>query len=578
MATTMLALLAWPACCYASSLAPENMANATCTTDGRMLFKKQSFLPWLGRFRAPMHIYLAERGRTVELAPVTNGGIVGQIFMDREQTLVLKGEFHQPSPYGCAQREICVYRYLASRGFTRIPRLLCASEEFGIILMAHAGPPASSANLPADYRSQAEELVNGMHDLGVKHQDICKGNGTMRQVRMKEPEVGFTYGRNMELAVNHGTLVVYDFSWATVNGSYACSPGNPSRVHHLLRPRADRDIMIYLDRLAARNASEDRSKATTTLGSDDDKELHLIILWNPHHPAASSVYLEALASFTVVGVRVHPAYEDEPRRLKALNRFYQANRHGMNVDAGFPWQRRRGAVPFAILFVSLPKSRYGSCKGGASARGKKSCPATNAFKIAARANRGLVVHATDSIQETQDNLAALGIDYDAALSPRRPQWRSWLALLESLNASGARYVVARNFECEGLEEKPLPCRLDDLDLLADDCLRVAYALEPAVGNTPPQSLNATTERSSVKSRIDVTGKHAVVDARCPGSGYLDDLWIQESLDRREMHPAGGFYVMQVPATLRRRHLILALTRILLHVPCTDSHSLACALH
>ena len=153
-------------------------------------------------------------------------------------------------------------------------------------------------------------------------------------------------------------------------------------------------------------------------------ELHLIVLWTPNAPGAEQVYGAALQRFRVEGVRIHPAYPTRAASVVALNDFYETTRAGTSVDDA------RGKQPFVILFVRLnPATEYGQCHGGASARHMVSCPFTNAFKNAARKNATrwrdearrrepgviggtanlLITHATDSVQETKDNLRALQI-------------------------------------------------------------------------------------------------------------------------------------------------------------------------
>lgn len=156
--------------------------------------------------------------------------------------------------------------------------------------------------------------------------------------------------------------------------------------------------------------------------SQIEDELHLIVLWNPSHPRAEATYLEALRSFNVTKAVDHAAFPNHGSKVAALNKFYEASRMGKSVDDV------RGSEPFLVLFVRLNRAQYVPCGGGASARGKTKCPPINAFKIAKRKSiKGLVIHATDSEEETRSNLRALGIHYTTILASQDHdvRFRGW---------------------------------------------------------------------------------------------------------------------------------------------------------
>ena len=558
LATVLLLLLDWPPRCHGvaaqllhTSLEDEQAgtrgdsagarsSNASCTADGVFNYTKdvnnQSMFFLHGS--EDVWIHVAEQNRLIRFYRVNSVGWTGKIFMDYDHSLVLKGEFREQNRYGCAQREICIYRRLGEHSFKWTPRILCANEGHGILLMTYAGEAVDSKNLPGNYRAQGEQILRDLDSVGIRHGDIVKSNGTMmHQLRTRNAQTNaYFYGSHMEVRVHSGSLVIYDYSWATVNGSYMCNPSIPSHVSHLFVPQNDRVMLYFLDMLNSKRLQDESAH-----GLAHDAELRLVILWNPTHPAASVAYREALANFSVLGVRLHPAYDRARSRQTALNRLDQATRRGASLDAGT--QFKRGSVPFVLLFIRLSKEEYSACRGGASVRGQRLCPNTDAYKNAMRLNHGLEVHATESVEE----LAALDIDYAAARSAEQPHWNSSRSLLQALNASGTQYVIARNFECAGLLGQ-LPCQLDELDLLADDCVRVAYAFDPVLGRRPPQSLGAILTPSKVNEHASIGARDVRVDVHCPGSDYIDERWLLAALAHREMHESGGFYVMQVRST------------------------------
>lgn len=285
------------------------------------------------------------------------------------------------------------------------------------------------------------------------------------------------------------------------------------------------------------------AKAARAAGADA-QHLHLIVLWTTQHASAPKVYLEVLQSFNVVGVRLHPAYANRSLRIAALNRFYQDTRHNQNVDDV------RGSQPFALLFVKLPASLNVPCAGGASARGMSACPPTNDFKNSVRARyRGLRLHATDSLAEMRSNTAALGIDYEEAITGRLRLWANRSAALGTLEAAGLEYAMMREWECVDLvaHGQGIDRCGDDLDMIGGSCLAIAYELSPPIGVPPPPTLYALMQPSTAVVRLPLVMSAArhnshtlTVEVRCIGSGYLDDKWLRDALQRRVLQP-GGFH-------------------------------------
>ena len=160
---------------------------------------------------------------------------------------------------------------------------------------------------------------------------------------------------------------------------------------------------------------------------------------------------------------------------------------------------------------------------------------------ARRQHPGVVLHATDSVDETRANLDALGIDYELVRSKAPARWSSFSDLFQSLRESGTKYVLARNFECKELLST-IPCRLDDVDIVAADCLKVAYALDPASGIPAPAELKM--ERSIIRRDTNIGSMPLRIDVRCLGSGYLDDKWLWSALRHRKfVNLTGGLYIM-----------------------------------
>ena len=266
---TALLLLPWLACCRATlaSIEAVQKVNATCSADGQL----QSATEWrtlvTGRQAGigPIWIRVEAEDRTVRLDPMPRIGVVGATFIDSDRTFVLKGEFSPPSRYGCAQREICVYRRIAASGFHWAPQMLCSDESLGILLMAHAGPAVSTANLPSQYRQQAEQILTDMKTMGLRHNDLVKRPRAGVKAIRQNHDGSYSYPPGiLEMTVKDGALVIFDFNWATINGSFQCAANLSARASRYFRPRADGDALLFLETIHQRKLElEEVSKHQT---------------------------------------------------------------------------------------------------------------------------------------------------------------------------------------------------------------------------------------------------------------------------------------------------------------------------
>jgi len=249
-------------------------------------------------------------------------------------------------------------------------------------------------------------------------------------------------------------------------------------------------------------------------------------------------------------VRVHPAYPTAEARVRALNRFYDATRRGTDVDDD------RGREPFVILFVRLHASElHGECHGGASARHMASCPKTNAFKAAIRAQQhhktheqALVVHATDSTLETRANLGTLEISYEQADAQARAQvdspagaqvrrvaeFANETNLLAALDAANLKWTRISNQISNRLSNERMTRRTEDMISVAhnrgeialavgSDCLSLAYAVDPLVGVPPPAMWGEVVNASDreLLRVLSVGGEERQLRAHCERSAHRE---------------------------------------------------------
>jgi hypothetical protein len=145
-----------------------------------------------------------------------------------------------------------------------------------------------------------------------------------------------------------------------------------------------------------------------------------------------------------------------------------------------------------------------------------SCPKTNEYKATIRKQqshkprgRTLIVHATDSILETRDNLRALGISYEQVREQTDPhedarmrrvrQWGNETSLLCALDASALKYERTRTVKGSDTEQGGGEIALDVLG----DCLSLAYAIDPVAGVAPPATWDALAKMWSAHELLRV---------------------------------------------------------------------------
>lgn len=139
---------------------------------------------------------------------------------------------------------------------------------------------------------------------------------------------------------------------------------------------------------------------------------------------------------------------------------------------------------------------------------------------------GFKIHATDNIQETKENMKALGMpeEYD------QRQFDTLGQIFDVLNFSGLEYVVLRNFEKMPDEIKVDPSHLD-VDLLVSDYYHAKRLLD---GINPYKMWETSYENGfyRIVNSVMIDGKLVNFDVRYTGDNYLDRQWQLDILKRR----------------------------------------------
>ena len=139
---------------------------------------------------------------------------------------------------------------------------------------------------------------------------------------------------------------------------------------------------------------------------------------------------------------------------------------------------------------------------------------------------GFKIHATDNIQETRENMEALGMPHEY----HQRQFDTLRRIFDVLNFSGLEYVVLRNFEKMPDEVKVDPNHLD-VDLLVSNY----YEAKRLLDGINPNNIWTTSYKNGkhrVVNSVVLDGKLVNFDIRYTGDNYLDKQWQLDILKKR----------------------------------------------
>ena len=271
-------------------------------------------------------------------------------------------------------------------------------------------------------------------------------------------------------------------------------------------------------------------------------EQHLFIDWPCHNDAAALRQRFEAAGLQVTTVLQRDALTS-PRT--AMARFY-----GLSPAQWSPTDVR-GTVPFRLFLLTDPAPRYVPRPTTKGAR----CVNANLFDVKAylRRQSGAAahpVHATDNIQETKDNLAALGL---LESHYRCRTFDSLAHVFHTLNAvPKLQWLVLRNFE--GMPAHALQDDHQDIDLLVSDF----YAAKAALDADAARDKHRLEDGGyRVLQTVVVGGVPTLFNLRHVGDQYYDRAFQVDMLRQRR-----PYQMLYVPS--RDHHLFSLLYHGLVH--------------
>jgi len=136
-----------------------------------------------------------EEGRDV--GPPHTGGNTSFVYFSSDQQYVFKHVcVDQFLKYDCAKREAQIMK-TALAGAPWAPELVYATSE--LLVLNYCGEQVTTDTLPEDFLEQAEDILVGLQERGVKHNDI----------------------KAKEVLVKDDRLYLCDYGWASVNGDFS---------------------------------------------------------------------------------------------------------------------------------------------------------------------------------------------------------------------------------------------------------------------------------------------------------------------------------------------------------------------
>ena len=220
----------------------------------------------------------------------------------------------------------------------------------------------------------------------------------------------------------------------------------------------------------------------------------------------------------------HPKLEN---KIETMSKFYE-----VPVD---DW---RGGTEFNLYIIIDNNPSYNNRETSKGIR-KVNVNIFDLKKSLRKITGGYRIHATDNIQETKDNLKALGI-FDEYYNERK--FGSLQDVFDELNQhQNLKWVVMRNFE-----EMPHNITIDehlDVDLLVNDYYLVKSILDGSSATKYFGSHEKTYENcgNRILNYVTINNNKVLFDFRSVGDNYYDKNFQIKMLNTRIKHP-NGFYI------------------------------------
>jgi len=423
---------------------------------------------------------------------------------------IIQGKYWE---FGVLDREVCIVKQLSN--FSWAPKLVWYNSSS--LATTYVGKQMTKFTIPLNYKEQIEKIFFDMESVGINHGDIYKPcNVQPRKLHfkcMKDPENemydNYEFMLKSESGKIYSRLSLVDFGWATKNGNYSCEEHIPNKKPQYYEGDNDRSYVLpKLDETFRRHLRvEQHFMVDWTLGYTEKKIRETIKKW---------------PNLLIRKMVQHPLYTDNKERVEVFSKFYSTK-----VDDF------RGKTAFNMYFLYDRDPKYDFRP---SSKGKRLVN-TAMFDLKKALRLGLggfLIHATDNIQETKENMVALGIPQEY----QHRQFDTLRRVFDVLNFFGMGYVVLRNFE-----RMPDDVRVDPSHLNVDLLVSNYYEAKRLLDSISPASVWKTSYENGkyrVVNSVMIDGTLVNFDIRSVGDNYFDRQWQLDVLKRRSK--LRGLYV------------------------------------
>jgi len=428
-----------------------------------------------------------------DFSGIARWSATSQVRIDKNQEFVWK-PIVKYKGFDVLDREVCILKHLSN--FSWVPKLLWYNSS-GIVTN-YVGKPLSALTIPLDYKEQMDKIIVDMKSVGINHGDIfkiCHHTKCNWASILKSEE-------SYDIMVLDGSLSLIDFGWATKDGSLSCEKNIRSQKPAGFNPRPDSSIFPRLDDTFRRHLMV---------------EQHFLVDWTLHYTEYQ--IREKIQKFwpnlSIRKMVQHPMYTDKKDKVEVLSKFYR-----QKVDDF------RGETSFNMYFIYDHNPKYDFRPTSKGQRMVNTAMLDLKRALRTDMGGGFKIHATDNIQETKENMEALGMPEEYNLR----QFDTLGRVFDVLNFSGIEYVVLRNFEKMPDEIKVDPNHLD-VDLLVSDY----YEAKRLLDGLNPYNMWSTSYENGfyrIVNRVTIDGKLVDFDFRYMEDNYYDRQWQLDILKRR----------------------------------------------
>jgi hypothetical protein len=248
------------------------------------------------------------------------------------------------------------------------------------------------------------------------------------------------------------------------------------------------------------------------------KEIHLLIDWDCFFDIDTIKKYLNDNGLELKKYFKHPKLEN---KIETMSKFYE-----VPVD---DW---RGGTEFNLYIIIDNNPSYNKRETSKGIR-KVNVNIFDLKKSLRKITGGYRIHATDNIQETKDNLKALGI-FDEYYNKRK--FGSLQDVFDELNQhQNLKWVVMRNFE-----EMPHNITIDehlDVDLLVNDY----YLVKSILDGSSATKQTYENGGNRILNYVTINNNKVLFDFRSVGDNYYDKNFQIKMLNTRIKHP-NGFYI------------------------------------